>query len=252
MKKSEGEDLILKKELDLGNGLAIYKVHVDRCRERDVNAQVMDKAKFDQLVENISKDNRLESLPFGYIAKNPSGNEEFYIISGHHRIRAARKAAVTEIYVLASVGEMTEDQITSAQLAHNALVGSSDDQVLRKMWDSIQAADEKIRSGVRIDDFKGEKFKAVRADEISLDFDVKTIKIMFLRSGLDTFEEVLTELAAVDKAYIAPMAEFDKVAETIRAVSKSENVRNAAGILTRMCEICEQYIAAKKSETVEE
>ena len=84
--------------LGLNNGLAIYKVDVSEVREQDKNARVMDKNRFFRLVENIKKEQRLESLPF--CVKNPKRENEFLIISGHHRIRAFREAGFSSLFIL--------------------------------------------------------------------------------------------------------------------------------------------------------
>ena len=141
--EEKGKELVFEKIVDLYEGMSIWKVNIERCRERDKNARIMDKETFDRLTQTIAEDERLESLPFGYVKANPSGNKEFFIVSGHHRIRAARSANITEIFVLVAEEDMTEDQIKSKQLAHNALAGADDPQVLREIYESISDLDEK-------------------------------------------------------------------------------------------------------------
>ena len=111
--EEKGKELVFEKIVDLYEGMSIWKVNIERCRERDKNARIMDKETFDRLTQTIAEDERLESLPFGYVKANPSGNKEFFIVSGHHRIRAARSANITEIFVLVAEEDMTEDQIRS-------------------------------------------------------------------------------------------------------------------------------------------
>ena len=227
--------------VDLYEGTSIWKVSIERCREQDINAQVMDKATFDRLKLNIEKDGRLESLPLGYVKKNPAGNEEFFIVSGHHRIRAARSAAVKVIYVMVIDAELTEDQIKSKQLAHNAIVGDSDPQVLKQLFESIKDLDQKIASGVRDSDFDKMKFRAIAADDISVDYEFRTVKLMFLPSQLDKFEKVIAQMLEHETVMVTKMEEFEPFAKALREVSKREDIRNVSSILQRMCEITMEY-----------
>ncbi len=87
-----------EKVIDLpATTLSIYKVHPDILREQDKNARVMDAKPFQRLTENIKKNGQMESMPYCHKTVSPGGSEEFSIISGHHRVRAARKAGLTEI-----------------------------------------------------------------------------------------------------------------------------------------------------------
>src|SRR5439155_18065937 len=83
---------------ELGNGLELWKVHPSHLREQDVNARSMPRAMFERLSQTIARDKRLESLPL--CAKTEPGLE---IISGHHRVRAATAASISELFVLVDV-----------------------------------------------------------------------------------------------------------------------------------------------------
>ena len=69
---------------ELEDGMCIAKCSLDSLREQDINARIMDDAKFNQLVANIEKRGTLEQLP--YCVLTDRGVE---IVSGHHRTRAA-------------------------------------------------------------------------------------------------------------------------------------------------------------------
>lgn len=49
---------------DMGSGLVIAKVQIDKVKEQDINARVMKNEMQDQLTANILKRGQLESLPF--------------------------------------------------------------------------------------------------------------------------------------------------------------------------------------------
>jgi hypothetical protein len=49
---------------DLGQGLALWRAHIDDLHEQEINARVQPPAMFDRLKTTIGRDARLESLPF--------------------------------------------------------------------------------------------------------------------------------------------------------------------------------------------
>ena len=64
----------------------------------------MDTQTFNRLAANIEKDRRLESLPF--CAASTKGDKTVLeIVSGHHRIRAARKAELQKVYIAAGLAQ---------------------------------------------------------------------------------------------------------------------------------------------------
>jgi ParB-like chromosome segregation protein Spo0J len=74
----------------------------------------MPKAMF-ELAQTIARDKRLESLPL--CAKTERGLE---IISGHHRIRAATAAGISEMFVLVGVTGLIRSQIAAKQFSGGA------------------------------------------------------------------------------------------------------------------------------------
>lgn len=251
-KDEHGEELTFEKLMDIyEDKFSIWKVNIERIREQDKNARVMDKTTFDQLKANIGGDNALESLPYGYIDENNSGNLEFKLISGHHRTRAARSAEVTEIIVLADNRKLTEDEVKSKQLAHNALSGYDDDQVLKEIYDSIEDVDKKIASGIRDNAFDEMKYRNVKTDDIKIDFDYKQLRVMFLSSQMDKFEDVVADITNDDTVVLTDIETFDKMAETIREVSGKEDIRALPSIFEKMCDIVKEYYEGQP-ETEEE
>ncbi len=114
--------------VELGGGLELRFVHVDVLLEQDVNARTMTPDMFQRLQETVGRDQRLESLPF--CAETAKGVE---IVSGHHRVRAARAAQVSTIPVIVDVTGLTPSQIKAKQLAHNAIAGYDDPDALARL-----------------------------------------------------------------------------------------------------------------------
>jgi len=237
----------IEKRLDLGNDISIWKVHLDACREQDKNARVMSPEKFDRLAENIKKDRRLESLPLCIKKVNQAGNEEFLIISGHHRIRAARVAGLTEIFVMVLEEELTRDQIIAKQLAHNALVGYDDPIMLKDLYAEIQDINAKLESGI-LDGEISIDFPTVSVDELMFDFDYEILNILFLPKQMEKLEEVMNRLEPSARVYLADKEDFEKFKEQIIKISKRENIRNASALFARMLEVVEEALNQKGAQ----
>ena len=127
--------------LDLGGGLEIWRVGIDEPREQDENARSMTKPMFERLTATIGKDRRLESLPFcAYV------NGAIQIVSGHHRVRASRSAGLDEIFVIVDTTGLTADQIRAKQLAHNAIAGEDNPELLKRIYNRIDDVNARLES----------------------------------------------------------------------------------------------------------
>ncbi len=228
----------VEKLLDLENGISIWRVHLDALREQDKNARIMPLEKFERLTANMKKDSRLESLPLVTPVKN--GHNEFAIISGHHRTRAARAAGIQFIHVMSINDELTNDQIVSKQLAHNALDGYDNNEVLSELYNEIQDINEKIASGLSDMDVKIEA-PSIGNDDIAVGFDFEFLNIMFIEKQSKHFDEVLSLIEPEAKLYLADYKDFDRVKNTIQEISKRDDIRNIAAIMARMLDIVEKY-----------
>ena len=118
-------------------------VNPKECKGQEVNARYMPSETFLQLIENIKKDERLESVPLCY----EDDNGVIRIISGHHRIKAAEEIQLNEIIVMITQPE-SNDEIVSKQISHNALTGKDDQQVLNELFDSISDIGHRIATGL--------------------------------------------------------------------------------------------------------
>ena len=242
---------IKEKIVDLpGTSLSVWKVHPDVLREQDKNARVMSSKTFQRLTENIKNSKQLESLPYCHRTVSPGGSEEFSIISGHHRVRAARKAGLKEIYVLVEDRELTKSQIIAKQLAHNSLAGTDDQQILLELYEAIDELNAKLESGIF--NFEHDiKDLNVSVDELKISFDYEQVTILFLRHEYEDFSKILAEMEDLSDSreiMLCLLDQFDTYKEMIQAVSKKNNVRNIAAIMTTVLAIVKEYLA-KETET---
>ena len=230
--------------LDLENGMAIWKVHLDLLREQDVNARVMPPKVFEQLTDNIRSDKKLESLPLVMMQKEKA---EFIVISGHHRTRAARAGGVMEIHVLAYEEELTKDQIKSKQLAHNSLAGTDDGQILRQIYFDIEDLDSRIATGLT-DLEEQMDIGTVNLDEVKVDLDYEVLNIVFLAAEKKKFDDVLALVEKKSDVLVENLKNFDAFKTAIRQISAESDVRNIAAILSKMSDIVYEYYEIKARE----
>lgn len=238
-----------EKLLDLYKGMSIWKVNLDALRERDKNARVMPIDKFDRLTENIKKDKRLESLPLCTMARNKGGNDEFLIISGHHRTRAARSAGVKEIFILVIDEELTKNQVISKQLAHNSLSGFDNIEILNELFNEIDDINEKLASGITTDEVKLSDIN-IKDIDVKFNFDYEPIYLLFLSEQVKNFESVLDKLESEPKKFITDKRDFGRFAKLSRSVSKEYNVRNMVSIFSTILELAEKGLKDIKKENI--
>jgi ParB-like chromosome segregation protein Spo0J len=69
------------------------------CMEQEKNARYFAPEVFQQLVDNIKSDGRLESIPLCYQTDKDKEAGKYHIISGHHRVSAAKQAGLEFIMI---------------------------------------------------------------------------------------------------------------------------------------------------------
>jgi len=226
-----------EKVLDLGNGLELWKVPPSALREQDVNARSMPKAMFERLAQTIARDKRLESLPL--CAKTESGLE---IVSGHHRVRAATAAGISELFVLVDVTGLNRSQIAAKQLAHNAIEGQDNEQLLAEIYRQIEDAEAKLEAF--IDEKLDVPLPKVKIDGLDVDIDFKTVLLIFLPRVKDRLDKAIEYLRSsghrLDGIYIAAESDYTPVENAVRRIHEEYEVRVVADIIGKMADLAMQ------------
>lgn len=236
--------------LDLGNGLELWKLDVDELIEQDLNARAMSREAFERLQTTIGRDKRLEALPF--VAKTEKGIE---IISGHHRVRAARAAEVKELHAIVDVSGLSRDQIASKQLAHNAIQGTDDPQLLKKIYESIGSVEDRLEAFI---DEKaiGIEIGKVAIPNLDLGLEFRTALIVFLPHEKARFEkavEVVTRSVAQDATtlYQADLDLLELWRKVMRRVGKEYDVRATGTVLSHIAGIVLQQLGESEEDESE-
>ena len=169
---------------DMGSGLVIAKVPLDKVKEQDINARIMKNEMQDQLTANIKKRGQLESLPLLVLVDG-----KLEIISGHHRVKSARAAEMKEIVAIVDVSGLSRSKIAAKQLAHNAISGFDDEIV--KMIDDV---DDMIESfvGKEIMEEPLEQYDKMLSPAVQFDF--KNVTFTFLPHQVKDMDALVKDL----------------------------------------------------------
>ena len=209
----------------LPEGLALRYVAVDDIREQDLNAQSMTKAMFDQLVSNIGEAGVLESIPL--CATVAGEGDQIWMVSGHHRLRAARAAGQTHMLILIYEA-LTWDRVRSKQLAHNSIAGTSDPELIKRIWEQIDDVKARFESFIDPRMFDNippaVSFKPV---DVNMQNFAKTVVIAFLPVQHSDFEaavEACLPKGDVDKVYLAHQEHYEAWMEALRKVREDLDI----------------------------
>lgn len=214
--------------------MRLMYVGIDDVKEQDLNAQSMPKAMFDQLVNNLKNSGAPESLPL--LVKTDKGLE---IVSGHHRIRAMRTAGIENTLAIVYT-RLTPSQIRAKQLAHNSIHGTSDPDIVRRIWeqiDDVQARFEAFIDPAQFSDLKPVSFKPVDVDMVNV---AKTVMVVFLPTQKVDFDAVIEAImpkTQVDAVYIAHRAVYDEWKKAFQRVRADMDIVNAPTALAEMARL---------------
>jgi len=197
----------------------------------------MPKAMFERLAQTIARDKRLESLPL--CAKTDRGLE---IISGHHRVRAATAAGISEMFVLVDVTGLTRSQIAAKQLAHNAIEGQDNEQLLAEIYRQIEDAESKLEAFV---DAKFDiELPKVKIEGLDVEIDFKTVLLIFLPRVKERLDRALEYLRScgqrLDGVYVAADTDYAPLEKAVRKIHEEYDVRVVADIIGKMADLALQ------------
>lgn len=225
--QSQGYEMIY----DMGSGLIIAKVQLDKVKEQDINARVMKNEMQDQLTANIKNRGQLESLPLFALVGNT-----IEIISGHHRVKSARTAGMKEIIAILDVSNLSRSKIAAKQLAHNAISGFDDDSTLKEIVKMITDVDDMIESYVGKDIMEEplEQYNKLMSPEIQFDF--KNVTFTFLPHQVKDMDQLVKSLdtASPEIIGVAPYEQCKSFVEALSRYQKFSDIRNVGAAVHSM------------------
>tara|TARA_R110000824_G_scaffold295738_3_gene484035 strand:- start:409 stop:1137 length:729 start_codon:yes stop_codon:yes gene_type:complete len=227
----------LNEKLAANNMLQIKLVNPKKCIEQKVNARYFTAEKMHTLTNNVKQSGHLESVPLIY-----EEDDKDYIISGHHRVQAAREAGLENILVMVAKPE-DKDDIVSKQLAHNELVGIDDETILSELFTSIEDVSKRIATGINDD--------ICKIDYTSLNFRIgefKEFTVLFMPEDEGYTDEVMSQVAerlsikSKSAIRLTNIKYWERFATVIRTIKKCENIKSNGTAFIRMVELAEQMM----------
>lgn len=192
-----------------------------------VNPRYMRHETYKQLVDNIKRDGCLAgNTPF--VVLEPDG--KWLVLSGNHRVMAAIDAGLTKIRVEGTRQNLPEARRKAIQLSHNALVGTDDLDLLKKVYDEIDDVDWKKYAGLddktldMLDDISPPSICDARTEYIPVTF-------LFLDHEVEDLESALEEMTKFTKSeayYACPISQYDRFIEALYTVGRVHGVLNMA------------------------
>jgi hypothetical protein len=186
-----------------------------------------------RLVDNLKRDGELTSYPLVY-RPDKKLNPDFYqqskgeliILSGNHRVEAAREAGITHTNVIEIKTPLPDERLRAIQLSHNSINGQDDPSVLLNLYESL-SFDEKLYSGLTDDDFNIEPIDVsglgiggIQYAEVTLAFIPHELKEV--TRWLESIEKQARKSPTLCAAYSDFDAFFDSVVK-VKAQSKVYN-----------------------------
>lgn len=223
---------------DIGSGLIIAEVEVSAIREQDINARIMQPEMYKQLVDNIKKRGQLESLPLCALF-----NGVIEIISGHHRIRAAKDAGLAAVIVILDISGINRSQIAAKQLAHNAISGFDDKSTLKEIAKLISDVDDMIESYVGKDVIEEPQAELDKLLAPKVSFDWKTITFTFLPHQIEDMERLMSMLET-NPEYIGfcDISQYREFLDAVAKYQKFANVKNVGACVHSMIKNAEKLM----------
>jgi len=227
-----------------GPNLEIWRVSPDEIREQDINARAMPPEMLERLISNISKEGRLESIPF-----TVKRDGYFEMISGHHRLRAARAANIKELLILADTRELDRSRVVAKQLAHNAIAGIDDHDVLKRLFAEIKRVDDILESYIDSKSLEVYKDEQIKLNEVILDLNSVIFTFAFLPSKFEKFKELAKQIPITSNVIgVCHKEIFEAFRDTLIKLGRTENIKNVGAMISRMVEITKAYIEETTKE----
>lgn len=233
----------------------VRRINIKHLKEQELNAQEMPKHQFDALVRNIKNDGELQSLVYVHQPDGPDG--EIRIISGHHRVRAAYKAGLTEVPCIVETAPLTTAQIRARQLAHNQIHGESDPKLVAQILEEIDDVIELTATGFTDTELEELTNNTVHnVDTLSTDLGVlpsptldtlivqvtpdtkkalETLQEQVFHATVDPNEALSNSIKTLKDAglldgnpTIAPVSQesYDAITQTLLEISKQAEIKN--------------------------
>jgi hypothetical protein len=216
-------------------------------REQDINANVMAPAVFERLVENVKRRGALESVPY---CARPNDEGPTEIVSGHHRVRAAHAAGLKEVPVMVDTAEVTRSTVIAKQLAHNALDGDDDPDIVKQLVGFIDTPDDLLVTGLPPELLDLEDRDAIQLFTPRVDFGWKNVTFAALPHQLEQAKELVDQLDGRQDLVILTLPDqFDAFLAAAAKFARIKDIRSGGTAVALLIDTALAEIKAAEKET---
>jgi hypothetical protein len=234
-----------------GAGVTPYRLELFSPEELTLlkkNARYMAAATFRQLVANVEKDRQLESLPLVYLEEDGTK----LVLSGNHRVQAARKAKLPVILCLAIDWKLSANEKVAKQLSHNAIEGDDDLAILKELWGSITDVHLKVYSG--IDERTAKTLESIKFPELKEEpLKFKAVNLVFLPEEADEVKRLFEVLEALpgDEVWLASLRHYRDFFAALVAAKGAFDVVNTAAAMLKLVEAAKHALGLSDASPME-
>jgi len=175
------------------------------------------------------------------------------IVSGHHRVRAAHVADLTEIYILLDTSGLSRDEIKAKQIAHNTISGFDDPELLAELYNSINSAEARLEAYIDEEALRAQLDTThINIGDIETDINFRMATFLFLPHQLEKLDEVIALIDPDTKMVaLSELSYFEKFKEALTRTREEADIRSLGMILSKMCDIVLEHYAELKMEREE-
>ena len=185
-----------------------------------------------RLTNNLRNRGKMESVPYCVLV-----DDKVEIVSGHHRIRAARETGIKEAPILVDESGLVREEIVAKQLAHNRLSGFDDDATLKQLFASLNDPSLILESGLAEDLMVLPHVDLAVGITPALDMDWKVITLTFLPHQLENFNALIDMMPSSDLVGLAPLSDYQRFIDALIKWARYKDVRNLGTALALLADI---------------
>jgi len=179
----------------------------------------------------------------GNLGADPEVKDRYEVISGNHRVKAAKMAGVSQIHILVEHG-LTLAEKRAKQISQNTLVGKDDEQILRELLSDISDAEEKRYAFVN-----EEYLKSVTDfdyDIVQPTHEIVNYNLTFFEPDERYFKQVCEQVeeatSAEEETILLPKPAMEKFLEISGEISTKYKIKSLAIALLKMAELSQLAI----------
>lgn len=146
------------------------------------------------------------------------------------------------MFILLDTTGLSRSQLLAKQLAHNAIEGQDNEQLLAEIYRQIEDAESKLEAF--IDEKLDVEIPKVKIEGLDVEIDFKTVLLIFLPRVKERLDRALEYLRSsgqrLDGVYIAADSDYTPLEKAVRKINQEYDVRVVADIIGKMADLALQ------------